>query len=188
MAILPNQAPDAASKIARDELELRAPFRGRSTITFGGELPPSLGAMPVFNLSVTALLASRHEDALFVGWRYVQLRPGAPTGEIVEVAADAEGLSMSSAGYAEGFLARRIADAAMSAHQQFDASAEAYEARILRLPEIHMEALWLHSQGNPDKDHFYGIPSSQKHLVDDAFIEAGRVLGEIHRTMNSDAT
>lgn len=122
-------------------------------------------------------------SAVETGWRYVRLGGNAETGDIVEVEA-VEGADPMLSGFAEGTLARTISDAGQAAVELLSRDPAHFQPRILRLPEIHMEALWMHADDDDVADRFRGLPNAQRNLVDDAFLE--EAIGRARRYLGDD--
>ena len=94
---------------------------------------------------------------MLTGWRYVQLADGATRGKIADVTSD-DGPVLAAT--AEGALARTVADPGAGAEALLATATEDYEPRILRLPQVHMEALWLHGP----EDRFFGLQGQHADL------------------------
>lgn len=101
----------------------------------------------------------------------MQVRGDAPVGEIVEVLAHNR-LEPELASFTSGRLAGRMSETASKAEAELSGESDEFEPRVLRVPEIHMEALWMHSPDPNVADRFYGLPSSQRDLVGAAFMNA----------------
>ena len=187
MPIKPVNDPKGARAIARAAFAPR-PIGGGSVLVDalrGLVKTPEIGALALFNLPLQSLLDGQYDDATETGWRYLRLFPGANDGEVVEVRETAPD-SAEFATYSTGKLAGRMRDVGQAAADLLADAPDEYEARILRLPEIHMEALWLHAHEPDVTDRFFGLPSTQKHLIDDAFIETAMERARTFLAMGGD--
>jgi len=160
--------PDKARAIAGAAFSARPRAGGLQGM--GPANPPEVGALPLYNLTPEEMIAKRLDSAVPTGWRYVRLQRGGKVGEIVEVKGE-EGKTPKFASFASGKLAGRMSEAGNMAAKLLADSDDEFEPRVLRLPEIHMEALWFHSNDKKVKDRFFGLPSSQKDLIDALFVK-----------------
>lgn len=174
MPIRQVEDPEAARALATSLLENRFPGGGggsRPLVEGAAPEPPVIGAIEVYNLTPRELVDGRTDDPTPTGWRYVQLRNGAREGEVVDVLAhNREAPTLAS--YAAGRMAGRLGEAATRAQEELAGDEHDYEPRVLRVPEIHMEALWMHSPDPQVADRFYGLPKAQSDLTDGRFLEA----------------
>jgi len=160
MPIRTVQDPPEARKVAESALT-----KGQRSNRFGLTLSPSapIGALGLYNLPLEDLVELCFDNAALTGWRYFQLADGATQGKIADVTSDRD---YALAATAQGVLARTVADAGLSADALLANTSEEYEPRILRLPPISMEALWLHGP----EDRFFGLQGSHFDLRDDDFL------------------
>lgn len=172
MAIKPVNDPETARSIAESAFgSMTAPGGGAgSTGISSGD--SQIGSVAIYNVPIKEVANGGLESAVRTGWRYVQVHPNVSIGEIVEVDDALEEPVLGS--FAVGRMAGLMSDAANEAERELGHSQNEYEPRILRLPEIHMEALWLHDPNPAGDDHFYGLPNSQKHLKDKDFLDTAR--------------
>lgn len=179
MPIKPVNDPDAARGIAESAFgSMTTPGGGAKAAGLGGG-ESQIGSVEVYNLPIKDLTmpvkdhaSDGLDGAVRTGWRYIQVRPDEDVGEIVEV--DEAAGEPTLASFAEGRMAGRMNDAANAAERELASDPSEYEPRILRLPEIQMEALWMHAPDPKVKDRFYGLPNSQKHLIDKDFMDTAR--------------
>jgi hypothetical protein len=171
MPIRTVQDPPEARRIAE-----RALTRSQRPDLFGLTIAPPapIGALGLYNLTLENLLARRFENATLTGWRYVQLADGATLGKIADVTSD-DGPVLAAT--AERALARTVADAGAGAEALLATATEDYEPRILRLPQVHMEALWLHGP----EDRFFGLQGQHADLRDEDFVTVAVARAEKRR-------
>lgn len=172
MPIKPVNDPPAARSLAKSYLAARNPPGGGAALTALFTGPPQLGALGVYNISLEKLVGGELEAAVQTGWRYVRLRPGANAGQIVEIDMDRDRPDVAS--FASGKLASSIGKAAAAVERRVAKEDAEFEPRVLRLPEIQMEALWVHHDDPSILDRFQGLPSSQQDLADQDFLEAAK--------------
>jgi hypothetical protein len=164
----PPEARDLATSLLQDQFPGGGGAAG--DVEFSGKAP-SIGAVEVYNLTPRELADGRLDDPTPTGWRYVQIREDAPVGEIVEVLAHNRA-EPELASFTSGRLAGRMSETASRAESELSDEPDEFEPRVLRVPEIHMEALWMHSPDPNVADRFYGLPTSQRELINDAFMDA----------------
>lgn len=154
------QDPPGARSVAE-----RALTRAQRPGLFGLAALPAvpIGGLSLYNLTLDDLKSPRFSNATLTGWRYFQLAEGAAHGKIADVTSDEH---PELAATAEGSLARSVADAGTGAEALLATVPGEYEPRILRLPQVHMEALWLHGP----EDRFFGLQGAHTDLRDEDFV------------------
>lgn len=134
----------------------------------GGTGEAEIGALPVYNVPVEGLAGGTLETAMPTAWRYVCLADGASGGEIVDVSPAADGKAVDSSSAVGPFAADLAVVAGRAEEVTADDDLE-YSARLLRVPELHVETLWLHAEG---RDRFFEISGS-----DNAEFGLDRLIG-----------
>ena len=185
MAIRSVDDPPGARAIAGKAFSSR-PAAGGSGLKSMAAGSPQVGAVPLYNMTPEEIVDRRFDAAAKTGWRYVRLQRGGQVGEIVEVRGGDHGGATKFASFASGKLAGRMSDAGNMAAELLADTDDEYEPRVLRLPEIHMEALWFHSSDEKVKDRFFGLPSAQKELVDDLFVDTAIERAKVHLSQPRD--
>ena len=129
-----------------------------------------VGAIKLYITTPEQVLKRRfHEHLQPWGWRYVRTAPeaqaafcdiglAAPHSVLHAFAATADRL-LSHVAAAEASLAR---------------NERAFEGRILSIPAIQMEALWVHTPEPLVPDRFYGLPLGQPIWPDRTFLSEAR--------------
>ena len=112
---------------------------------FGGVVAVEIGVLPLYNIHPEALAIGNLDAAAQTAWRYIRLSEGSDIGDIVDVDALTEGDSQE-ASLARGSLAVSLAKAAERAEAFPEKMNKEFEARILRIPEIHLEVFWLQGE------------------------------------------
>lgn len=186
MSIIPIQDPTEARELARTVLRSGPPGGGGELLSLADAPAPELGALEIYNMTPDAVMRRDWESAVPTGWRYVQVSPGAEVGDIVEIRTHNEP-EPAFASRSSGRLAGRIETAANAAAAELAQADPDFEPRVLRMPEIHMEALWLRAPDPAVADRFYGLPSSQSELRDEEFVATAMSRAETYvRTTEGD--
>ncbi len=125
---------------------LSAGGRPKTTIV---DAPSVMRPHPVYNLGVDALAMGKGIDAAkLASWRYLLIE-----GEVIEKAAE---VGVSSAGPTKfhsinaGPAVAGTVEALAVAERLPQVQKQSYDIRLLRIPELSVQALWLHGQGHED--------------------------------------
>lgn len=96
--------------------------------------------LPSYGISNKSLRAADPlARARLHAWRY-PLLSGSDSGFALVVK---RGKSLDFAGVSAGRFAERVLAACVCAEREFDSHKEAYQARLLNLPALHLHAVWL---------------------------------------------
>jgi hypothetical protein len=164
MAIVTNAGPDNASSIIGEALSQFsavaakrnvAPPSGSAASPLGGALPSLSKPVQIYLLRLEDIkpgfdLKSLQNAAKPIGWRYVIASGGQEV-----ITADLKSSTPQNASFGRinaGPVAAQLAAAAEKATELFGSSdPESYEVRLLDVPSLSKQALWLHG---PKHDHF----------------------------------
>ena len=126
--------------------------RGADQVARGETAPP----VPIFVLEADALDdVEPLAHAYPVGWRYVARRGGVTVD--VELSYDEEG-ALELYGTRTGRGAALLLAVARRAERDYDACGD-FEVRLLRIPALYLEALWLTS---PEKQLFLSLERASR--------------------------
>ena len=78
-----------------------------------------------------------------------------------------------------------LSDYVSSAERDLNVSRETYWPRVLSLPEVQMEAVWIHSPKPGVRDRYYGLPDGQAAYPDRGFTAMARDLLPVFRPLIS---
>lgn len=136
-------------------------FRGKDSV--------ELSSLPLFTLRLSDAAARNWNKAIRLGWSYcclpTQIDAGEEeTGAIITVRR-ARWAKPRFAGYSCGRKAVRHCTVAKDAQRWADAQNEIYSARILSIPPLHLELLWLKPRTASGKHRF--LPLSTRQLRSD---------------------
>jgi hypothetical protein len=154
--------------VANDPPELRQIAVGAFIRCNRGSSPADVvGAIKLYLATPADVFERRFTARLPIwGWRYVRT---APAGE----AAFCD-ISLSEPHrvlHAHATTAGHLLDYAAAAEESLARNRRVFEGRILSIPAIQMEALWVHTPEPRVPDRFYGLPSSQPAWPDRGFLK-----------------
>lgn len=175
---LVREAP-AARKIAVSVLteRLSKDFEPRET-------PGVLAVLPLYGIPNSHFLSGGFHRSWRWGWRYFWVHPDLAEGAIIDIRRTAGGRTRLQR-YATGRWVQRVTRAMSNVSGKHAASDELYRPRILRLPEIHMEAFWLSPAEHQGQHYFESLIDE---IPDDDFVAEARTrLQDLKHTMNGDA-
>ena len=157
--------------IANDPEHLRA-IAARTFIDCNRSSSPAdrIGAIKLYIVTPSQVLARRfHENLTLWGWRYVRTAPDDEAAHCDISLETPHQIAHAFATTAVNLLAH-----AHAAEQSLRRHNRAYEGRILSIPAIQMEALWVHTPEPRIPDRFYGLPLSQPAWPDRRFLKIAR--------------
>lgn len=126
-----------------------------------------LGMIPIYSMPARQLAARRWNKGWRSGWRYYWVHPDLDDGITVEILRIGDKKSrLGAVSFGQEALSLRAALEEMT--QRFASDHRRYRPRILRLPWIGMEAIWLNTDSLRSPDRFY---SRTDELQNAAFIE-----------------
>lgn len=134
-----------------------------------GLAPAAIGAIPIFTIGPARLSSrtpSRHGRR--IGWRFLRL------GDGINDQIDISLLNPDSWAYRAGPVVEVTCHYGNEANDAFAHHPARYLPRILALPYVHMEALWIHSPKPGVRDRYYGLPANQPNFPDAGFMTEAR--------------
>jgi hypothetical protein len=108
------------------------------------------------------------------GWRFIR------TGDDISESVDVAQTDLAAWSFSMGDTARLIADYSQQAHRDLERRAERYWPRVLIVPEIGIQAFWVHSPKRGVRDRFYGIPDEQATFPNRGFMKEARRRANIY--------
>jgi hypothetical protein len=151
-------------------LALRAEA-SRLLLEHGGleNLPAEIGAIPIFTIAPERLFSrtpSRYGRR--IGWRFLRL------GQTLQDQVDIAIQNHDRWSYRRGSVVSVTCRYGVEAETALAERPVRYVPRILTLPYIHMEALWIHSPKPGARDRYYGLPQEQPSYPDTGFMKEAR--------------
>jgi hypothetical protein len=153
MAIRAPEPPDEALEAVRESVARRAPSGGATRVRrmFGrGPAEPTVSApQRVFTVGLDSLAGGRaiEEAAEPTGWRFL-----VEEGEEPVAAAEVQDQTGAAvpAQVSEGAFVRSTAEGLRAAEELPPVQETGFELRLLRVPAIYLNSLWLHAPDRPD--------------------------------------
>jgi hypothetical protein len=139
-----------------------------------------IGMIPIYSMPVRRLAARQWNKGWRSGWRYFWTHPAIEYGMIVEVIRVGN-RKARLASLSVGPAAVQLRDRLSALERQYAHDKRRYRPRILRLPWIGMEAIWLNTDSLRIADRFF---SRTDDLAGDAFRDraVGRARDFLGRT------
>lgn len=138
--------------------------------------PGTLAVLPLYSIPNDHMLSRAYHHSWCWGWRYFWLHPDFEKGAVVDIRRTRGGRAKLQR-YATGTWVQRVTSAMAETATRHALSGERLRPRILRLPEIQMEAFWLSPATREGGSYFKSLLDS---LEDDAFaFEASRRIREL---------
>ena len=144
MAILIEEPPEGLMDAVGTGLAALPPVAGGGEGAEGTQYRP----IPLVSAATHAVAGTGEDRPLpleRVGWRV--LVDEGPAMATAEVRRDGEGFALTA--LSRGLVGDLLADASVAAEEAADDTRD-YFARVISLPEIGMEGLWLHADGEYD--------------------------------------
>lgn len=166
MALTIQNGPNTGESIVLDNVFFDRPDSPAMAVDYAGDAGPSIEVSkgyPVYNSDILAILEKKLLDAARpTSWQYVVRKNAA--FRLAEISNEARFVSSQSQDLTEALL--DVIDAAerLDLVQQSD-----YELRILRVPEVYLNAVWLHAK---EQDWLLPVRPAPKPL------QAGSILTE----------
>lgn len=113
-----------------------------------------IGMIPIYSMPVRRLAERQWNKGWRSGWRYFWTHPGIEYGIIVEVLRVGN-RKARLASLSVGPAALHLRDRLAALEQQYSHDKRRYRPRILRLPWLGMEAIWLNTDSLRIADRFF---------------------------------
>lgn len=113
-----------------------------------------LGMIPIYSMPVRRLAARQWNNGWRSGWRYFWTHPALDRGIVVEVLRVGNRRARL-ASLSVGMAALYLRDELAVLENRYATDKRRYRPRILRLPWIGMEAIWLNTDSLRITDRFY---------------------------------
>jgi hypothetical protein len=175
------ESPINSQTAAQDGLRRLSGRSERFASILGGGAPPELSRPHrVYTFGISDLLAGVNlEDAKIAGWRYLVTPSsgGPPPSQSRPVAEVSDvGGAPHFASYHEGWLGD-LTDKAIDAVEQMPAVENGnFELRMLRIPAIKVDSLWLKSQ-NQSPDLIFVVASDAAEIEAQTLYDASNFMG-----------
>jgi hypothetical protein len=157
--------------VANDPRDLRSIAVGTFISCNRGSSPADLvGSIKLYLATPADVLERRLLQRLPLwGWRYIRT---APAGEAAFC--DISLAEPHRVLHAHETTASQLLAYAAKAEKSLARNRRAFDSRILSIPALQMEALWVHTPESRVPDRFYGLPSSQPAWPDRGFLKEAR--------------
>ncbi|MGZ8709867.1 MAG: hypothetical protein ACXW5U_13415 [Thermoanaerobaculia bacterium] len=189
MALVIDRAPEEGLDLVRNHLPFGFVRSSVDAAKRGGALPVVTQPIPIHTAQLQEFLETNQSllsHSPFTGWQYLIFRQGKPVASAELISAE-RGLEYG--GLDEGSLARDVVDAIRFAERLREVQTSRYEIRILRVPSLWLDAVWLALQGRDLLIPIHDPPSplkTDRTYGEQELVKALRPLAEQRAVMSDE--
>ncbi|MDZ3833106.1 MAG: hypothetical protein U0S50_15005 [Sphingopyxis sp.] len=130
----------------------------------------TMAVLPLYAIPDIHMKTGEYHHSWRWGWRYFWIHPHMEEGAIVDIRRTAGGRTRPQR-YAKSCWGLRVTNVMANAAIRYAGPDALYRPRILRLPDIHMEAFWLSPSRREGHHHFTSLTDD---VPEDRFVTEAR--------------